>query len=241
MAVFKVLQGRELLASYSFDEGSVRIGRSPESEIQLNDGAVSRNHAEVSCKGSSWVLQIREARNGIFVNGNLVSFRLLRSGDRIEIAHFVIQFEDEGDANVDAGSPHLKGAEKELGKEVGENTTITISLSDALAIHKLNESVMEAHLAWYGDTEKQKICTLSNERTLIGSGESCGVQLPAGPGSEGDCAVVTRGEDSFELQPLSPSITVKVNASAVTGPVHLEDEDRIQIGNYIVQFREPLA
>jgi len=235
MAQFRLLQGRNEIGCYRFDGGNVRIGRKEDCEIRINDAAVSRNHAEVSLKGESWVLRIREARNGIFVNGNLISFRVLKSGDRIEIGHFVIQFDDEASA-AESDAP----AELEEWATAGESTTINISLSDVMKIHNMNKDVMGAHLAWYGDTEVQNIVGLTEEKTVIGSLESCEARIPEGPGSTGLCAAIRKSATGFDLEPLEDSVDLKLNARPLSKPERLTDGDRIQLGAYILQFHEPL-
>jgi pSer/pThr/pTyr-binding forkhead associated (FHA) protein len=228
MAVFTVLQGRKELGSYRFDGGSVRIGRQKDCEIRLTDGAVSRNHAEVNRKGDSWVLQIKGARNGIFVNGNLVSFRVLKPGDRIEIATFVIRFDDE--------AAEAQGFPGGVDLPEGADTTINISLSDAMAIHNLNKDVMGAHVAWHAETEEQFVVALGEERTVIGSLVGCEVKLPEGPGSTGLCAAVVRSATGFDLEPLEDSGGLKLNARPVVRATRLSGGDRIELGNYIVVF-----
>jgi pSer/pThr/pTyr-binding forkhead associated (FHA) protein len=234
MALFKVLRGREELGSYRFDGGSVRIGRQQDCEIRLVDQAVSRNHAEVSRKGDSWVLRIREARNGIFVNGNLVSFRVLKSGDCIEIGHFVIKFDNESTEGPEASSQYTGD------EDGGGETTVNISLSDAMAIHNMNKDVMGAHLAWYGETETQNVVGLSGERTVIGSLMGCEARLPESLGSTGLCAAVVKSATGYDLELMQDARDVKVNARPVLGATRLSDGDRIQLGNYILLFHEPL-
>jgi len=228
MAEFRVMQGRKELGTYRFDGGSVRIGRQKDCEIRLTDGAVSRNHAEVNRKGDSWVLQIKGARNGIFVNGNLVSFRILKSGDCIEIATFVIRFDDD--------AIQAQELEADLDIPEGADTTINISLSDAMAIHNLNKDVMGAHVAWYGDAEAQNVVPLTEDRTVIGSLVGCEVKLPEGPGSTGLCAAVVKSATGFDLEPMEDAGDLKLNARPVARAARLSGGDRIQLGNYIVVF-----
>jgi len=234
MALFKLLRGREELGSYRFDGGNVRIGRQQDCEIRITDPGVSRNHAEINRKGDSWVLRIREARNGVFVNGNLVSFRVLKSGDCIEIGHFVIKFDNGPATGPETSGPYVA-------EESGvSETTVNISLSDALKIHNLNKEVMGSHLAWYGETEVQNIVGLTAEKTVIGSLVDCEVRLPESPGSTGLCAAIVKSATGFDLEPLEDAIDLKLNAQPVLAAACLNDGDRIQLGNYILLFREPL-
>jgi len=240
MAEFKVFQGRSQLGSYRFNDGCVRIGRHPECEIQLTDSSVSRNHAEVNRKGDAWVLKISQSRNGMFVNGNMISFRVLKSGDRIEISHFVIQFEDGAtdESTVEPGA--VNSADGSGAIDDGDSTTVAISLRDALKIHNLNAQVMGAHVGWYGDGDDENIVSLKGNRTLIGSTEDCQIQVAPRPGCIGLCAAIDRSDAGFELEALEDAGPLKVNAQPVVGKLHLKDGDRIMWGSYILQFRESM-
>jgi predicted component of type VI protein secretion system len=190
-------------------------------------------HAEVNRKGNTWVLKISHSRNGMFVNGNMVSFRVLRSGDRIEIAHFVIQFDDD-----DSGDDDVKPSKVDVGD--AHNTTITMSLHDALKIHEINTQVMGAHLSWYGEGEDENIVGLKEVRTLIGSTEECQVQLAPAPGCTGLCAAIRKTDIGYDLEPLAETGSLKVNAIPTLGATRLKDGDRLMWGAYILQFREPV-
>ena len=54
------------------------------------------------------------------------------------------------------------------------------------------------------------------------------------------CAAVLKSATGFDLQPLEDAADLKLNAQPVLQPAQLADGDRIQLGNYILQFHEPL-
>ncbi len=241
MAGFKVFQGRSELGRYHFTDGCIRIGRHPDCEIQLLDPSVSRNHAEVNRKGEAWVLKISQSRNGMFVNGNMVSFRVLKDGDRIEIAHFVIQFEENEDSADGTQAPAAQDANSQFSAfDDRDSTTVTISLQDALKIHELNTEVMGAHIGWYEDKEEENIVSLNKERILIGSTAECDVHVTPRDGFQGLCAAVQKSGAGFVLEPLAEANNLKVNLVPITETTPLKDGDRIMWGGHILMFREPL-
>ncbi len=76
------------------DSGEVKIGRSPENDIVLNDERCSRHHATVRWEEPDWVLRDQGSRNGTLVdNQPFANPFLLRSGSQIQIGHSVLQFE----------------------------------------------------------------------------------------------------------------------------------------------------
>lgn len=69
------------------------IGRSPESEVFLDDVTVSRKHALVSRReGNTFELTDLGSLNGTYVNGSPTSEVQLKSGDEIQIGKFHMLF-----------------------------------------------------------------------------------------------------------------------------------------------------
>lgn len=71
-------------------ESTIRIGRSPDNDVVLNDSLVSRHHAQLQRVGnsnsnSSWQL-VNQGTNGTFVDGILVSQGLLSNDSLIQLA-----------------------------------------------------------------------------------------------------------------------------------------------------------
>jgi pSer/pThr/pTyr-binding forkhead associated (FHA) protein len=71
---------------------SLHIGRSPVSDIQLDDPSVSRRHAVVAHRGGRTVLLDDRSLNGIYVNGQRVSEAVLRDGDWIAVGHVSLRY-----------------------------------------------------------------------------------------------------------------------------------------------------
>jgi pSer/pThr/pTyr-binding forkhead associated (FHA) protein len=71
---------------------SLHIGRSPVSDIQLDDPSVSRRHAVVAHRGGRAVLLDDRSLNGIYVNGVRVSEAALSDGDWIAIGHVSLRY-----------------------------------------------------------------------------------------------------------------------------------------------------
>jgi pSer/pThr/pTyr-binding forkhead associated (FHA) protein len=66
--------------------GNVRVGRSPENEIHLDDPQISRHHVEITWDGTQCMITDLSSRNGTFVNGRRLMPNmpeLLRPGDRV--------------------------------------------------------------------------------------------------------------------------------------------------------------
>jgi pSer/pThr/pTyr-binding forkhead associated (FHA) protein len=71
------------------------IGRSPTSDIFLDDVTVSREHAVVYNDGTKVRVEDRASLNGTFVNHERVEKRVLQSGDELQIGKYKLTFLEE--------------------------------------------------------------------------------------------------------------------------------------------------
>jgi hypothetical protein len=79
----------------------LKIGRSTSSDIPLDGTAVSRQHAAITMRERTLVLEDLGSRNGVFVNGVLIVQPLpLENGDRIRIGEHEIEVVTPGPTGV---------------------------------------------------------------------------------------------------------------------------------------------
>ncbi|ACC41962.1 transcriptional regulatory protein EmbR_1 [Mycobacterium marinum M] len=79
---------------------TTRIGRSPDNDIVLSGGKVSRHHAAIVDTGSSFVIVDLRSLNGVSVSGRRVhTSTALTEGDRIRIAEHQLMFETASGAD----------------------------------------------------------------------------------------------------------------------------------------------
>jgi len=80
------------LSSYKLDQDELGIGRNPENDIQLDDAAVSGNHARISRQPNEYLedhpdyyIEDLGSTNGTLVNDKRISRQILKHGDAIRI------------------------------------------------------------------------------------------------------------------------------------------------------------
>ena len=98
MASLFVVRGRDQGKHFQLGGAVQRIGRDASSEIQLLDHEASRIHAEVRidpARGACELVDL-DSSNGTLVNGQRVTRRQLRSGDRVEIGGTLLIFTGAG-------------------------------------------------------------------------------------------------------------------------------------------------
>ena len=90
--VLIVKRGPNAGSKFFLDTDVVQVGRHPDSHIFLDDITVSRRHAEIRRRGSSFALHDVGSLNGTYVNRERVEEAELRSGDEIQIGKFKLVF-----------------------------------------------------------------------------------------------------------------------------------------------------
>ena len=92
-ALLIVTRGPDIGARYLLDKEIVTAGRSPKSDIFLDDITVSRHHAEFVMRDGEVTLVDRGSLNGTYVNRTLVDHEaILRPGDEVQIGKFRMLF-----------------------------------------------------------------------------------------------------------------------------------------------------
>ncbi|MCZ6603133.1 MAG: sigma 54-interacting transcriptional regulator [Planctomycetota bacterium] len=121
----------------------VRVGRSDENTIEIDDLNSSRFHCEIRETDGQYEVVDLGSRNGTTVNGNIVSRSPLQAGDRIEIGKVVLLIEPDG--AVRAPVP-----EKEILSRFAE---IFHSINTDISLRALLERIMDAAV-WMTSAER---------------------------------------------------------------------------------------
>jgi pSer/pThr/pTyr-binding forkhead associated (FHA) protein len=78
--------------SFPMTGEKMTIGRSPETDVFLDDVTVSREHATLVRRGGDWYLDDSGSLNGTYVNRQRVDSHRLDDGDELQIGKFKLTF-----------------------------------------------------------------------------------------------------------------------------------------------------
>jgi pSer/pThr/pTyr-binding forkhead associated (FHA) protein len=78
--------------SFPLSGEKMTIGRSPETDVFLDDVTVSREHATLVSRGGAWYLDDAGSLNGTYVNRQRVDSHRLADGDELQIGKFKLTF-----------------------------------------------------------------------------------------------------------------------------------------------------
>lgn len=87
-----VIKGPNIGDNFFIEKDEFLIGRSPESDVLLDDITVSRKHAILRKDADSYILIDTGSLNGSYLNGNIVEEAVLSNGDRIQIGKYIFLY-----------------------------------------------------------------------------------------------------------------------------------------------------
>lgn len=76
-------------------KGRITIGRRPQNDIQIDNLAISGEHAVLAMIGNDAFIEDINSTNGTFVNGQQVKKQLLQNGDTIELGKYSLKYVSE--------------------------------------------------------------------------------------------------------------------------------------------------
>lgn len=92
-ATLTFLTGIEAGQVYSLPEGGCVLGRAPDSQVIIDDQAVSRRHAQILPTNDGYFIEDLDSTNGTFVSGARIARKELHPGDRIQLgANLVLRY-----------------------------------------------------------------------------------------------------------------------------------------------------
>jgi serine phosphatase RsbU (regulator of sigma subunit) len=148
MAYLQILKGTNQGQKVPLNGGTKFVlGRNADSDVIINDPAVSRVHARILVVHGKYLLEDGDgetkSRNGTYVNNRLLEKERvpLRDNDRIKICDFLCIYRDDEDRKP--LPPHLRHeAEEDDGEEGETSSTVEVTLA-----HSSSPAILEAQPA----------------------------------------------------------------------------------------------
>ena len=143
-----VVDGSDEVSDLEFSEDVLIIGRSPENDIQVNDGTVSRKHLRILRKDGKYFVQDLGSKNGTFVDGKHISAGVeceVREGVPIVIGMSVICIGEGCSEDVLSllGSMEISGGIKRKKKAIVQKRPMTAKKNMEL-IYRVSSVLMQS-------------------------------------------------------------------------------------------------
>jgi phosphoserine phosphatase RsbU/P len=98
MAELRIVAGGQVGRLFPLDRPRMLMGRHPDCAILIQEGAVSRHHAQITNRDGSFYLEDLKSRNGTLLNGERVTEPVrLADGDVVVICDVTLRFESEAE------------------------------------------------------------------------------------------------------------------------------------------------
>lgn len=99
MAKLILSHGARVLNEYELDQEVITLGRKPSNDIQVDNMAVSGQHAKIITIGNDSFLEDLNSTNGTSVNGKPVAKHALQHEDTISIGQYTLSYINENASN----------------------------------------------------------------------------------------------------------------------------------------------
>lgn len=121
MACLIITKGEQVGKYFQLGNRTLAAGRDPAREIQIVDSTVSRKHFIIRKAGDRHAIYETKAKNGILVNGERCTDKVLEDGDEIQVGGTVLVYfiADQVD-RTNALEQYRNG-----GRELREDRTMT--------------------------------------------------------------------------------------------------------------------
>lgn len=224
------LSGRTL-ERFEFKEYErLRIGRSEDCEITIDNLGVSRYHAEIVSKDGFNILRDLRSNNGTFVNGRRIDSHNLNEGDEISIGKFTLTFSGDGAAAPAVEAP----AEAPRGAEDFGGMTMQMDQAALAALQREKASKVRGYLVVHDPAGKKNVF-LEKSVFVFGKCDDADIKFK-GWFTPRKIAIIFRDESGFRLINVTPKgDMVMVNGKPIDD-VRLGDNDEIQIGPFKMNF-----
>src|SRR5215831_11490345 len=88
----------QVMAEYNMNKERYTIGRLPDNDIRIDNGAVSGHHSLIINILNDSFIEDLNSTNGTYVNGKLIKKHALQHGDVITVGHHQLRFVEDDEA-----------------------------------------------------------------------------------------------------------------------------------------------
>ncbi|HZU95647.1 MAG TPA: FHA domain-containing protein [Planctomycetota bacterium] len=219
------------VGKWALDRPQMRIGRSPENEIQLDLQVVSRHHASFEQRGpNEYAIRDLGTINGTWLNGaRIEGVQPVKDGDVIQIGAFTLAVGDNV-SSVHQAAPRARS---------GDSWNAVTRVSNEDRDERERASTMRAYLAF--DSSPGLPHVIDKDVYQIGKDATCELRLE-GVFAPRKLALIVRGQGGWKLVNVSADgKRVERNGTPVPDQAWLADGDRLLLLDTVVVFHEGSA
>jgi pSer/pThr/pTyr-binding forkhead associated (FHA) protein len=237
MAKLSLMFEKKLVKEVPVGSRPVRIGRSPDNDLVVDNLAVSNDHARVYFEAGRLVVEDRGSLNGTFVNDLRVERATLHDGDSIWIGKHHIKVDATGDAAIPYDSGRKANAPQINETMVLDTKVRREMLQQAAAMGERTQFAsgrikVPTVVVLSGRTDAKEY-VLTNRLTTIGKSAMATIKL-RGWFKPQMAAQINQRDDGYYIG--SGAKVPLVNGVAISGPRRLDDGDLVEVCGIRLNF-----
>ena len=237
MAKLSLMFDEKIVKEVPVGARPVKIGRSPDNDLIVDNLAVSNDHARVYFDSGRLVVEDRGSLNGTFVNDLRVERATLHDGDSIWIGKHHIKVDATGDAPIPYGSPNKATAGAINETMVLDTKVRRDMLQQAAAMGERTQFnatriKVPTVVVLAGKTDAKEY-VLTNRLTTIGKSAMATIKL-RGWFKPQMAAQINQRDDGYYIG-YGDKVPV-VNGVSIPGPTKLDDGDLIEVCGVRLNF-----
>lgn len=242
MPLLKLSFGDSVLKELSLGADPVTIGRAPQSDIFIDNPAVSFHHARIFSQAGVYYLQDLDSLNGTFLNGVRITQAPLTYGDAIAVGKHTLRFSrDRAGVKAPAPAPAPpQAAEEEAPKLTGTmilDTKMRRELQEGFAKGQTAASVERAarmgKLTVLKGKTTEKEFLLTSRTSMIGKSNECAIRLK-GWFAPKIAALITKQGEAYHVSATGQKVSI--NGLPLTTKVELHEGDVVAVGRVQLLF-----
>lgn len=223
MAEVTIKLGDQVLQTHVFEGDLLRVGRSRENDIVLENLSVSRHHVQIRHHEGQYVLFDMNSSNGTFLNGTRITRTELMSGDQIKVGKHLLTWYDSSE-QATVMEPVLEEG------------------GGARVVKKAAEARAEAWVKVENGRLKDREFKIVRFETSIGKGATNDIVLTDDwLLAKKQAIILRRGNDEFLIEDLGGIRRVKVNGKTIDEPVTVRTGDKLDVGGTRLTFYSTAA
>lgn len=245
------------IGRWEMDRAQLRIGRTPDNDIVVDNLAVSRLHAVIEEDRGSYVARDCDSLNGTEVNGERITRRVLKEGDEISIGKHVIAFRSQSGHSV-AEADAIAGFDQTMvmsRSQLAAAGTGTPAAAPSSAREPLRSAQIPAEATISAPTalvdarpmtkpsrlvihseHGEHTVMIAQKPVTIGNDEACDVRIDAMFVAPRHAEIV-REDGHVLLRRIAGLRPLRVNGRVVR-ECELKDKDEIQLASELMVFHE---
>ncbi|WP_442770542.1 FHA domain-containing protein [Zoogloea ramigera] len=192
------------------------IGRKPHNDIQIDNLAISGDHAAIVTILNDAFLEDMNSTNGTYVNGQPVKKHVLQSNDVIELGKYRLKYISDG------GAPLAADQDVSFSQSIGTDTGRPVAAAPEAPPPVSSSAVGMIQIL--SGTHAGRTLELSKSLTTLGK-----------PGTQ--VAVITRRPHGYFITHVEGTVFPVVNGRSLDAQAHrLNDNDIIEIAGVKMEF-----